>query len=143
MTLANVFVKTASDRWLGWVIAVVSVALFLLMGMATYREIDLSVYTSLPEAFRSLIGIGNDIDVGGLAINVMFGTWGAIAMAGLALAMGSSAIAGEERDGTMDILLANPKSRTYVLLSKTGALVTLIALATVALWVPIYPIAAS
>ena len=143
MTLANVFVKTASDRWLGWVIAVVSVALFLLMGMATYREIDLSVYTSLPEAFRSLIGIGDDIDVGGLAINVMFGTWGAIAMAGLALAMGSSAIAGEERDGTMDILLANPKSRTYVLLSKTGALVTSIALATVALWVPIYPIAAS
>ena len=42
MTLANVFVKTASDRWMGWVIAVVSVALFLLMGMATYREIDLS-----------------------------------------------------------------------------------------------------
>ena len=66
---------------------------------------------------------------------MMFGTWGAIAMAGLALAMGSSAIAGEERDGTMDILLANPKSRTYVLLSKTGALVMSIALATMALGV--------
>ena len=142
MTHVNVFVKSASDRWLGWVIAAVSVSLFLLMGMSTYREIDLSVYTSLPEAFRSLIGIGDNIDVGGLAINVMFGTWGAIALAALALAMGSSAIAGEERDGTMDILLANPKSRTYVLMSKTGALVMSVALATVALWVPVHPIAA-
>lgn len=142
MTLTNVFVKTATDRWLAWAIAAVSVALFLLFGMSAYREIDLSVYTSLPEAFRSLIGISDDIDVGGLAINIMFSTWGALTLAGVALAMGSSAIAGEERDGTMDILLANPKSRSYVLLSKTGALVTSVALATIALWIPVHPIAA-
>ncbi len=142
MTHVNVFVKTVSDRWLGWAIAAVSVALFLFFGMSAYREIDLSVYTSLPEAFRSLIGISDDIDVGGLAISIMFSTWGALTLAGVALAMGSSAIAGEERDGTMDILLANPKSRTYVLLSKTGALVTSVAVATVALWLPVHPIAA-
>ena len=41
MTLANVFVKTASDRWLAWVIAALSVALFMLFGMSAYREIDL------------------------------------------------------------------------------------------------------
>lgn len=142
MTLANVFVKTASDRWRAWAIAAVTVALFMLFGMSAYREIDLSVYTTMPEAFRSLIGISDDIDVGGLAINVMFSTWGALTLAGVALAMGSSAVAGEERDGTMGILLANPKSRSYVLLSKTGALVTSVALATLALWIPVYPIAA-
>ena len=142
MTLANIFVKTARDRWLGWAIAAVSISLFLLFGMSVYREIDLSVYTSLPEAFRSLIGIGDDIDVGGLAINVMFGTWGALVVAAIALVMGAAAIAGEERDGTMDMLLSNPKSRTFVLLSKTGALVMLAALATVALWIPVHPMAA-
>ena len=142
MTLANIFVKTARDRWLGWAIAAVSISLFLLFGMSVYREIDLSVYTSLPEAFRSLIGIGDDIDVGGLAINVMFGTWGALVVAVIALVMGAAAIAGEERDGTMDMLLSNPKSRTFVLLSKTGALVMLAALATVALWIPVHPMAA-
>ena len=141
MTVATVFAKTTGDRWLGWAIAAVSIALFLLFGMATYREIDLSIYTSLPEAFRSLIGIADDIDVGGLAVNVMFGTWGALVMAGLALAMGSSAIAGEERDGTMDVLLSNPKSRSYVVLSKVGALVLLAGLATVMLWIPVHPIA--
>ncbi len=142
MTQVNVFVKTASDRWLAWAIAAASVALFLLFGMSAYREIDLSIYTSLPEAFKSLIGISDTIDAGGLAVNVMFSTWGALTLAGVALAMGSSAIAGEERDGTMDILLANPKSRTYVLLSKTGALVLSVAVATVALWIPVHPIAA-
>lgn len=142
MTQVNVFVKTASDRWLAWAIAAASVALFLLFGMSAYREIDLSIYTSLPEAFKSLIGISDTIDAGGLAVNVMFSTWGALTLAGVALAMGSSTIAGEERDGTMDILLANPKSRTYVLLSKTGALVLSVAVATVALWVPVHPIAA-
>ena len=96
MTLANIFVKTTRDRWLGWAIAAVSISLFLLFGMSVYREIDLSVYTSLPEAFRSLIGIGDDIDVGGLAINVMFGTWGALVVAAIALVMGAAAIAGEE-----------------------------------------------
>ena len=63
-------------------------------------------------------------------------------VAAIALVMGASAIAGEERDGTMDILLSNPKSRTFVLLSKTGSLVMLVALATVAVWAPIHPIAA-
>ena len=142
MTQVNVFVKTASDRWMGWAIAVLAVSLFLLLGMSTYRDIDLSIYTSLPEAFRSLIGISDDIDVGGLAINVMFSTWGALTLAGMAIAMGSATIAGEERDGTMDILLANPRSRSYVLLSKTGALVTSIAVATLVLWIPVHPIAA-
>ena len=142
MTLSNVFSKTMRDRWLGWAITAVTLTLFLLFGMSVYREIDLTVYTSLPEAFRSLVGIGDDIDVGGLAINVVFGTWGGLVVAAIALVMGASAIAGEERDGTMDILLSNPKSRTFVLLSKTGALVMLAALATVAVWIPVHPIAA-
>ena len=142
MTTSNIFFKTTRDRWMGWAIAAVTISLFLLFGMATYREIDLSVYTSFPEAFRSLIGIGDDVDVGGLAINGMLGTWGALVLAALALSMGGTAIAGEERDGTMDILLANPKSRTHVLISKMVALVVLVGLATVAVWIPVHPIAA-
>ena len=142
MTLSTVFSKTLRDRWMGWAIAAVSLTLFLLFGMSVYREIDLTIYTSLPEAFRSLVGIGDDIDVGGLAINVVFGTWGGLVVAAIALVMGASAIAGEERDGTMGILLSNPKSRTFVLLSKTGSLLMLVAVATVAVWATVHPIAA-
>ncbi len=141
MAFADIFLKTARDRWLGWAIAAASLTLLLLLGMSTYRDIDLSVYTELPEAFRSLLGIGDSVDVGGLAIGYVFGSIGAIVVAVMALVMGAASIAGEERNGTMGILLANPRSRTRVLLSKTAALVLLTALTVVVMWLPVHPIA--
>ncbi len=142
MALTTVSLKVARDRWLGWAISAASLTLLLLFGMAAYREIDLTVYNELPEAFRSLLGIGEDVDVGGLAIGYVFGSFGALVVAVMALVMGSAAIAGEERNGTMNILLANPKSRTHVLLSKALALVLLTALTVAAIWISIYPMAA-
>ena len=142
MAFANVFIKTSRDRWSGWAISAASLTLLLLFGMASYREIDLSVYTELPEAFRSLLGIGDDIDVGGLAISYVFGSFGAVVVAAMALVMGSAAIAGEERNGTMGMLLANPRSRTHVLLSKAVALVLLTGATVFVMWAPVHPIAA-
>ncbi|MXW28343.1 MAG: ABC transporter permease subunit [Chloroflexi bacterium] len=142
MTLANITLKTARDRWLGWVISAVSLALLLLFGMAAYREIDLTIYTELPEAFRSLFGIGEGVDAGGLAVGYILGSFGAFVTAAMALVFGSAAIAGEERNGTMNILLANPKSRTHVLLSKAASLVVLAALTVAILWASVYPAAA-
>ncbi len=142
MAFANVFIKTSRDRWLGWAISAASLTLLLLFGMSTYREIDLSVYTELPEAFRSLLGIGEDVDVGGLAVGYVFGSFGAVVVAVMALVMGSAAIAGEERNGTMGILLASPRSRTHVLLSKAGSLVVLTGVTVFVMWTPVHPIAA-
>jgi ABC-2 type transport system permease protein len=56
--------------------------------------------------------------------------------------MGSASIAGEERDGTIGLLLGNPKSRTHVLASKAASMVLLVALAVVALWGSAYVAAA-
>ncbi len=142
MALSSISLKVARDRWLGWAISAASLTLLLLFGMATYRDIDLTVYTELPEAFRSLLGIGEDVDVGGLAVGYVFGSFGAVVVAVMALVMGSAAIAGEERNGTMNILLANPRSRTHVLLSKVLALVLLTALAVAAIWATVHPMAA-
>ena len=142
MALSSISLKVARDRWLGWAISAASLMLLLLFGMATYRDIDLTVYTELPEAFRSLLGIGEDVDVGGLAIGYVFGSFGAVVVAVMALVMGSAAIAGEERNGTMNVLLANPRSRTHVLLSKALALVLLTALAVAAIWITVHPMAA-
>ena len=89
-----------------------------------------------------MLGIGEDVDVGGLAIGYIFGSFGALVVAVMALVMGSAAIAGEERNGTMSILLANPRSRTHVLLSKALSLVLLTALTVTALWAPVHPMAA-
>lgn len=142
MALSSISLKVARDRWLGWAISAASLTLLLLFGMLAYRDIDLTVYSELPEAFRSLLGIGDDVDVGGLAIGYILGSFGALVVAVMALVMGSAAIAGEERNGTMKILLANPRSRTHVLLSRALALVLLTALTVAALWISVRPMAA-
>ena len=72
MALSSISLKVARDSWLGWLISAASLTLLLLFGMAVYRDIDLTVYTELPEAFRSLLGIGENVDVGGLAIGYVF-----------------------------------------------------------------------
>jgi len=132
--LANVFTKTLADRWKGMTIGVVSLFALLVMGMAVYRDIDLSVYTSLPEAYRSLFNIPVDADVGALAFGVIYGSYGALIVASLAISIGATTIAGEERNGTIGLLLGNPKSRTSVLTSKGAGMTTIVAAAGLALW---------
>jgi ABC-2 type transport system permease protein len=132
--LATVFTKTTRDRWKGITIGAAVLALMLLFGMAVYRDIDLSVYTSLPEAFRSLIGIAEDADAASLAYSAIYTSYGTLTLAALAVSMGAASIAGEERDGTIGLLLGNPKSRTNVLLSKAESLVLLTALGSIVLW---------
>jgi ABC-2 type transport system permease protein len=115
-------------------IGVVSLAVLLLFAMDVYRQIDLSIYTDLPEAFLSLVGVPEDADVASLAYNAIYSSYGSLAMGGLAIAMGAAAIAGEERKGTMAILLGNPVSRTRVLVSKAAAMLLLVALGGLVLW---------
>lgn len=132
--LASVFTKTFRDRWKGWLIAVSSLSLLLVLAMSVYQDIDLGVYTTLPEVYRSLIGISEEADVGSLAIKALIGSYGAMTMAAMALAMGAVSIAGEERNGTLGLLLGNPKSRTHVLVSKAASMVLLTALGILVLW---------
>lgn len=131
---AAITAKALRDRWRGYVIGVGTLVLMFLAGMSVYRNIDLSIYTDLPEAFRSLIGITEDTDVGGLAYGAIYSTYGIMILAGLSISMGAAAVAREERDGTIGLLLANPRSRSHVLVSKTVSLVVLTAAGALAMW---------
>ena len=132
--LANVFTKTTQDWWKGMTIAVVTLGAFLVMGMAVYRDIDISIYTSMPDAFLSLFGIPKDADVGSLAYGAIYTGYGALTLTAVTLVLGAASIAGEERKGTLGLLLGNPKSRTYVLGSKAAALVVVTGLGALVLW---------
>ncbi len=134
MSTTAVVTRTVHDRWVGIVIATVSIGLLLVFGMAVYADIGTDVYQSLPEAVRSVMGIPAGADSATLAYNVMLGTMGSLTLAGLAVSIGASAIAGEEREGTLGLLLANPASRTSVLVAKIAALVALIGAGGLALW---------
>ena len=132
--LANVFTKTTQDWWKGMAIAVVTLGALFLMGMAVYRDIDISIYTSLPDAFLSLFGIPADADIASLAYGAIYTGYGSLTLAAVVLVLGGASIAGEERKGTLGLLLGNPKSRTYVLVSKAGALVLITGLGALVLW---------
>lgn len=138
MLLRTVFTKAIRDRWLGFAIAAVTLVLFMFYAMAVYSEIDLSIYTDLPEGIRELMGIPEGADAASLSYNVMLGFAGALTLTGLAISLGSASIAGEEQKGTLGLLLANPKSRTHVLVSKAGSMVLLTAVGAAPLWAASY-----
>ena len=132
--LTNVFTKTTLDRWKPPVIAAVSLAVLLLFGMAVYRGIDVSFWDDLPEAFRSVFGIPAGADVGGLAYGAIYSGYGILTMAAVAVAGGAVSIAGEEKNGTIGLLLGDPVSRTTMALSKAAALAVVTAGAFIILW---------
>ena len=132
--LANVFTKSVLDRWKPPVIAAVSLAVLLIFGMAVYRGIDISFWDELPEAFRSVFGIPDGADVGGLAYGAIYTGYGMLTMAGVALAGGAVSISGEEKGGTIGLLLGNPVGRTTLAVSKAAALAVVTVGAFVFLW---------
>jgi ABC-2 type transport system permease protein len=139
--LTSVFAKTVRDRWRGMAIAVIALGLGLLMAMWVYRGFASDVFDKLPEVFRSLMNIPEGADAASLAIAVFYGMYGALTIAGMAIAMGAASIAGEERDGTLGLLLGNPRSRSQVLGGKIANMVLLVTAATIVLWALAYGVA--
>ncbi len=132
--LANVFTKTIRDRWLGMMIGAFSLAVLLLGGMAIYRSIDIEIYRRMPEAFRVMMNIPANTDLASLAYGAIYTSYGALTVAALAISMGSASIAGEERNGTIGLLLSHPLSRTRVLADKIMAMVAVTVFGIAILW---------
>ncbi len=127
--LANLFTKALRDRWLGITITAFSLGIILLWAMSIYREIDMNIYAGMPAALKTIMGIPPTADVSSMAVNVFMTGFGAWVLTGMAIAAGSSAIAVEERNGTIGILLGNPRTRTGVLAAKTTVMVLLMGMA--------------
>lgn len=133
--LRTVYLKSIRDRWLGVAIAVGSLFLVAWMGLWAYAGSDDAVadyMANLPEAYSSLLGVPRDSGTAGLMFANMFNFLGPFVLCGIALSMGAHAFAGEERDGTMNLLATVPRSRSRLLASKTLAATTMVVAASVA-----------
>jgi ABC-2 type transport system permease protein len=73
-------------------------------------------------------------DIGSLAYSALLSSYGMLVMAGVAIAAGSASVAGEEKNGSMGMLLSNPISRTSLLSSKTGGFFTALVAGFIVLW---------
>ncbi len=78
----------------------------------------------LPDFYESFLGEAGSITTPEGFITAEWFSWVPALLAAVAIALGTAAIAGEERDGTLELTLAMPVSRSRVLIQKTAALAT-------------------
>ena len=132
--LANVFTKSIRDHWIGSTIAFVSLVLMLLFAISVYRNFDVNIYQEMPDVMKTIMGIPPLADAASLAISVYLAGVGSWALTGMMIAFGSGSIASEESNGTIGLLLGNPKSRNNVLISKTLAITLMMVISVAGLW---------
>ncbi|MFT6803942.1 MAG: ABC-2 type transport system permease protein [Nitriliruptoraceae bacterium] len=126
MMLAPIYTKSLREWWVGPTVGMALVGVLLVLAMAAYQQIGTELYAELPEALRSVMGIPAGADAAALAYAVVFGLMASMTLGGLALSMGASSVAGEEKGGSIGVLLGNPISRRQLLASNTGAMISLV-----------------
>ncbi len=141
--LGSVFTKTIWERrrstaW--WIVGMVSLAAVTIAFIPSVRD-DTESFESLIESFPpgllSVFGIEDPaslVTATGLVNSRLYAGIGPVILAVLGISLGASAVAGEEDRGTMNLLLAQPITRTRLILEKMGAAVVLISLVGVALF---------
>lgn len=134
---ANVYTATLRQRITGILVGVVAIISTVVLAVAVYTDIEDSLVgfiRDMPEAYLSIIGISAGGEFSSIVLGEMMNLVAPLVLAGLAISIGAGAIAGEERAGTIGLLLSNPVGRSEVLLSKLGAMVTLAVLGGLLTW---------
>jgi ABC-2 type transport system permease protein len=125
--VSSIWVKTATEYQVHFVI--VGATMFLLMGIlmgpmyAAIPEETLAAFASFPETLLVLFGGGDITTPEGWYQIETFGMMAPIAVMLVAIAIGAGALAGEEAQRTMGLLLINPIRRSRVVLEKSWTMV--------------------
>src|SRR5262245_38000363 len=144
--LSSVFTKTLRDVRRGllwWSVGLVGLVAFLVAVFPTVRdnpELNRLV-EQYPDALKGILSFGGGIDYttgAGYLGSELFAFMIPLLFLVAAIGAGSRALAGEEEQGTLDLLLANPVSRRRVLLEKLGALVFELLALGVVLWIALW-----
>ena len=140
--LHDPFLKSLRDQARGLIVWVVGIAFYVALLMSVYPSVrdsagQLQGYVdNLPAAFRTaFLGSGGDFFSPEGFINTELFSWlGPIAFIAFAVGAANRALAGEEEDGTLSLLLAYPLSRRSLVLQKFAAMVVAIAALGLAFW---------
>jgi len=129
--LRSVYGRTLHDSRraiVGWIAGIVAYAGFLIAFYPTIRNqaefADLSKH--YPESLRKLFGISDITSATGYLHAELFSIVMPMLFIIYAVLAGGDATAGEEERRTIDLLLANPITRTRVILEKYAALATVV-----------------
>lgn len=138
----SVFLKTLRDlrrSLLGWSIGIVSLVLVMAAVWPSMRDMpDLEEFLSnYPEVMQQLFDFSAittgpgflNAELYSMLLPALFMIFG--------IGRGARLIAGEEADGTLDVLVVTPVSRTRVLFEKAAALAIALLLLALVLWVSV------
>ena len=134
---ALVFNRRATIWWIA------GIGAFLAINVASWPAIEGQadyddLLDDMPDAMLALFGIEPGLSItspAGFLVSQVFGFVLPLLFVVLAISVGSRAIASEEEQHTLDLLLAQPVSRRQVLLEKLVAMVAVIVAVGVASWV--------
>jgi ABC-2 type transport system permease protein len=119
----NVLSKTLRDqRWqvVGYGLAMAAMAATAVWLWPSVR--DTLQNFEIPPAIQALLGSNLDLSTAAGYLSGRYFSWTIILVLVYVIVAGTGAVAGEEGAGTMDLLLAQPISRTAVLLEKVTAI---------------------
>ena len=124
--LRDIWTKTLWDQrrtLIGWAIGFAIVSLiyggfYPFAATPEYAELIESMPPGLADAF----GWDEIASAHGYMGSTVFGILGPVLALVMAIGLGARAIAGSEEDGSLELLIAHPVSRTRVVLQKTAAL---------------------
>lgn len=130
MMLDSIFAKSVWERrksisW--WMLGMVALAGLTIAFYPSIRDDTESfeeLFESFPPELLSVFGIEDAaslVTATGLVNSRIYAGIGPVIVAALGISIGTAAIAGEEERGTLDLLLAQPVTRTQIIIEKAVA----------------------
>jgi len=117
----------------GYLVAITATYTFFIDQQQVYQ----SLLENYPEALLAMFGVESGAALfspDGYLTSQAFGWLVPLLTLVLGIGIGAAAVAGEEEDGTMDLLLALPVTRTSLILQKLGAMIVLLLVLGVAVF---------
>lgn len=138
--LRNVYLKTLRDArraTMWWTIGLVAMAAWVAGLYPSYEKVAADMQKFFDEAPAAMrVFFGGELNIGtpeGFFNTELFSFMVPLLLIILAVGHGQRALAGEEKRGTLDLLLASPISRRRLVLDKAAAMTTAVLWASVVL----------
>jgi ABC-2 type transport system permease protein len=139
--LKNVFLKSLYEkRWstLGWVIAIIAMTALSTLFFPTFKESFGQSLQEVPESMKAFFGDASTYQTLAGFVDVQVVAQMVFLTIIMAVIVGSGFIAGDEGDGTLQSLLAQPIKRASVYVQKYFALVVLTVLASSMVFIAVF-----
>ena len=139
--LKNVLLKSLYEkRWafLGWSVAIIAMTMLSTMLFPTFRDSIGASLAEVPESMRAFFGDASTYQSLGGFVDVQVVAQMVFLTIIMGVIMGSGYIAGEEGDGTLQSLLAQPIKRSSVFIQKYIALALLTFVAAFLIFIAVF-----